>query len=67
MNFDELGFHLAGDLIKIDNKNHNNLKFVYKKLFDNKIIAGDFNEFIKKAELIISRERAREVNNIYLL
>jgi len=67
MHWNELGFHLAGDLLKIDNKNSENLIYIYNQLLDYKLIPKGYNSFVKHAKAIIQKEKIREEKNIFLL
>ena len=67
MHFEELGFHLAGDLIKIDHDNYKNLPFLHQRLIERGLISKSYDEFITRAESIIEKEKRREKNNVFLL
>jgi hypothetical protein len=67
MHFKELGFHLVGDLLKIDNNNYKNLSLLYQRLIKRGLIGKGYDEFIKKAKSIMKKEKRREKKNIYLL
>jgi len=64
---DEMGYHLAGDLIKMNNNIYPFLPLLHEKLLERNIIYSDYNDFLERAESIKDRELAREENNIYLL
>ena len=64
---EEIGYHLAGDLIKMHNNIYPFLPLLHEKLLERNIISGDYNHFLTRAESIKDRELAREENNIYLL
>lgn len=64
---DEIGYHLAGDLIKMHNNIYPLLPLLYEALLRRDIIAIGYNDFLARAETIKNRELAREEKNIYLL
>tara|TARA_B100000035_G_C21033006_1_gene569376 strand:- start:3269 stop:3793 length:525 start_codon:yes stop_codon:yes gene_type:complete len=67
MHWEQLGFHIAGDLLKIDPNNEDNLFFFYEELIDKGMVNGDFELFCTCAKKIIERENMREKNKIFLL
>tara|TARA_Y100000590_G_C15663310_1_gene993513 strand:+ start:368 stop:1099 length:732 start_codon:yes stop_codon:yes gene_type:complete len=63
----EIGYHFAGDLLKMHDNIYPMLPLLYKELSSRNIISSSYKDFISKAEMIKKRELAREENNIYLL
>lgn len=62
-----LGFHFASDLVKIDRQCLALLPALYTRLEARGAVAGGFDAFLTEGDRIRSRERAREVANIFLL
>ena len=67
MHWEQLGFHIAGDLLKIDSNNEDNLFFFYEELIDKGMVNGDFELFCTCAKKIIERENMREKQNLFAL
>ena len=67
LNKESLGYHLAGDIMKIDSNNHHHLPLLYKKMTKLKIIQSDYDYFVKRLNEIITIEKGRELGNIFLI
>lgn len=67
MHYKEMGYHLAGDLIKIDKNNVSHLPLIYEEMKKIKLIDKDYGFFQARSKLIIRKEREREEQNIFLL
>ena len=67
MHYNELGYHLCGDLLKIDKKNYANVEVIHNELAKKNMVTNDLDKFIKHAESIIIKEKAREKEKIFLL
>lgn len=62
-----LGFHFASDLIKIDPQCLALLPELFARLEAHGAVGGGYDAFLAEGDRIRSRERAREVANIFLL
>ncbi len=67
MHYEEMGFHLAGDLVKIDEKNVSHMPLIHKTMRKEGLIDSDYDYFKSKYESIIQKERLREDKNIFLI
>ncbi len=62
-----LGYHIAGDIIKIDKDNENYLEIIYEKIREYELIQSGYKNFLSRLREIISIEREREARGIFLL
>tara|TARA_Y100000996_G_C22557199_1_gene655930 strand:- start:3651 stop:4376 length:726 start_codon:yes stop_codon:yes gene_type:complete len=67
LNKESLGYHLAGDIMKIDTENYHHLPMLYKKMSELNIIQPNYEYFIKRLNEIINIEKGRELGNIFLI
>ena len=67
MDGSSLGYHIAGDIIKIDKRNESHLEIIYKKIQEYELIKSDYKNFLLRLREIISIEREREARQIFLL
>ena len=67
MHYKEMGFHLAGDLVKIDEKNVDHMPLIHKTMRKEGLIDSSYDYFKSKYESIIQKERLREDENIFLM
>jgi len=67
MHYKEIGYHLAADILKVDQNNYDVLSLLYSKMKEIKIINNNYDKFVERVESIINKEKVREVENLYLL
>jgi len=67
MDFKVMGYHLAGDILKMNKNNMDHMPLIFKQMKNIGIIEGNFDSFLSKAESIILKERERESANIFLM
>ena len=67
MHYDELGYHLCGDLLKIDSKNYENVDVLHSELLKKKMVLNNLDKFLIHAKSIVSKEKAREKEKLFLL
>ena len=56
MHYNELGYHLCGDLLKIDSKNYQNTDVIHSELLKKKLISNNLDKFLIHAKSIVSKE-----------
>jgi hypothetical protein len=66
-NPENIGYHLAGDLLKLNLELESKLELLYKELLKKNIVSGTYTAFLDKAKEIKRRETLREELDIYLL
>ena len=62
-----IGYHLAGDLLKMNPALEEKLPLLFEELLKEEIVSGDYLNFVTKAKEIKRREILREESNFYLL
>ena len=67
MHYNVLGYHLCGDLLKIDTKNYGVVDSIHNELLKKNMVTNDLDKFIKHAKSIIIRENERERERLFLL
>ena len=67
MHYKEIGYHLAADILKVDQNNYDVLFLLYSKMKEIKIINNSYDKFVERVESIINKEKVREVEDLYLL